>query len=187
MPDLISALAPRPEPKRSRFDWAEVTQANPLRIRLSSDTNPLDIEPTTNVLGLQVGDVVRVEITAQGQVVILGRRGGLAASNVPDLPASKVTSGTLDAARRWTGAPRAMAAGSVTITPTAINTPAAATVTFPAGRFATAPYVTVSPGTGDPEKVFTSWAMVTTSGFTVYLTRTNSASATAVNWIAVEV
>lgn len=78
--------------------------------------------------------------------------------------------------------------GSVTITPSAANTPTTVAVTFPVGFFSAAPRVFVSlqsqaPGT---EVTGISFKNVTASGFDAVITRTNT-SGTTLTWIAFEI
>ncbi len=79
------------------------------------------------------------------------------------------------------------AAGAVSITPSAANTPTKANITFPAGRFTQPPLVQVAANTTGPGTVVTgvSYANVTTSGCEVWLTRINTV-ATTVGWAAVQ-
>lgn len=77
---------------------------------------------------------------------------------------------------------RNIQSGRVTIAPVA-NTPTPATITF-ATAFENVPNVTVSANTAVPERCSVGISNVTTTGFTIYLTRTNTTS-TSVHWIAV--
>lgn len=83
--------------------------------------------------------------------------------------------------------PTAMASGRESVTPSAANTPTAKTVTFPAGRFTTAPNVVVAAETTVPGTQVTGVGFdnVTTTGFTIYVTRTNT-TATIVQWTATQ-
>ena len=84
---------------------------------------------------------------------------------------------------------RRMAAGSVTITPTATDTTVRVEVTFPPGRFTTAPAVTVTPDSSLGNTViplYTSASSVTATSFVMRLRR-NSIAATTISWIAMEV
>lgn len=59
--------------------WGTVTQADPLRVRLDADADPLPFKPLTLVAGLDVGD--RVQVALQNRrATVLGRGGG----NAPD-------------------------------------------------------------------------------------------------------
>lgn len=77
------------------------------------------------------------------------------------------------------------ATGTVMITPSSANANTSANVTFPAGRFASAPMVVVSVATGYPNVVFASASSVTSTGFTAYLNRPDT-TATAVQWFATD-
>lgn len=81
-----------------------------------------------------------------------------------------------------------IAIGTVSIVPTAANTPAYVDVTFPAGRFSAAPAVQVTASTGAPGTIVTGVGVinVTSTGCRIYLTRTNTAS-TGVYWTAIQV
>lgn len=84
--------------------------------------------------------------------------------------------------------PRPLTAmGSVTITPSAANTPTSAAVTFPVGLFTATPVVLVNPATTVPGTTVTGWAAngVTTSGCNITLTRTSTV-ATSLTWVAVQ-
>jgi (2Fe-2S) ferredoxin len=74
--------------------------------------------------------------------------------------------------------------GSVTITPSAANTPTSINVTFPKA-YATAPIVMVTANTTVPGSTVTGVGVsgITTTGCTIWVTRTNT-SATAVLWQA---
>jgi len=56
----------------TRFSWATVTQASPLRVRLDGETDPLPMTPSTLVPGLTVGDRVWCQLEG-GQVVVIGK------------------------------------------------------------------------------------------------------------------
>lgn len=81
--------------------------------------------------------------------------------------------------------PKAMASGTLVITPVA-NTPTSSAVTFPVGRFSSAPHVLVSLNTTVPGTQVTGWssANITSSGFDAYVTRTNTTN-TTLYWTAV--
>ena len=84
---------------------------------------------------------------------------------------------------------RRMAAGRVTITPTATDTAVSVEVTFPPGRFTTAPAVTVTPDSSFGNTViplYTGASSVTATSFVMRLRR-NSIAATTISWIATEV
>lgn len=84
-----------------------------------------------------------------------------------------------------TGAwPLKMQSGTVTITPSAANTPTGATVTFPVA-FASVPYVVISAATSVAGTTVTGWGAYneTTTDFVATVTRTNT-TATTLRWIA---
>lgn len=73
--------------------------------------------------------------------------------------------------------------------PSGVNTPTTLAVTFPAGRFTTAPVVVASPNGGAPQ-VFApcSSASVTATGCVLYGARVSGGMATIVtNWYAVQI
>jgi hypothetical protein len=72
--------------------------------------------------------------------------------------------------------PFAIYTGTVSITPSAPNTPSSVVVTWPAGRFTKAPVVQVTAGTGVPGTQVTGVGVtdITTTSCTVWLTRTNT-------------
>lgn len=74
--------------------------------------------------------------------------------------------------------------GTVSITPSAANTPTSVTVTFPVA-FASAPYVVISAATGVPGTTVTGVGAdtETTTNFRATLTRTNT-TITLLRWIA---
>jgi hypothetical protein len=104
---------------------------------------------------------------------------------------------TANAANGWTawrkaifredaGIPKAMASGTLTITPVA-NTPTSQAVSFPAGRFSSTPHIVISPITTVPGTQVTGWGAsgASSTGFDAYVTRTNT-TATILNWIATQ-
>lgn len=74
--------------------------------------------------------------------------------------------------------------GTVSITPSAANTPTGKAVTFPYA-FTASPAVVVSPLSTVPGTTVKGWGQsnVTTTGFTAYVTRSNT-TATVLHWIA---
>lgn len=84
------------------------------------------------------------------------------------------------------GTQKNVAQGTLTITPDAANTPKAASVTFPASRFSNTPSVVVTARSSVPGTQVTGVGVLseTTSGCTIYLTRTNTTS-TGVAWVAI--
>lgn len=77
---------------------------------------------------------------------------------------------------------RNIQSGRVTIKPVA-DTPVAKNVTFPSS-FENVPNVTATANTTVPQRCSVGIANVTITGFTIYLTRTNTTE-TSVHWIAV--
>lgn len=86
-----------------------------------------------------------------------------------------------------TGMVKAMATGTLVITPSAANTPTSQAVTFPAGRFTAAPNVQVCVLSTVPGSQVTGVGAFnpTTTGFDAYVTRTNTTN-TTVSWSAVQ-
>ena len=78
------------------------------------------------------------------------------------------------------------AAGRFMVTGITANTNVFANVTFPAGRFTSAPVVVLTPETGNPPVVFASLNNVTAAGFTIRAYRTDTTTTLPVNWIAVQ-
>ena len=85
--------------------------------------------------------------------------------------------------------PLRFAAGQITITPSAANTPTAARVTFPPGRFTRRPIVLATAATNVPGTQVTGVGVFGADAagtfVDVYVTRTNT-TATIVTWIAVQ-
>jgi hypothetical protein len=81
--------------------------------------------------------------------------------------------------------PPAQLSGTITITPTTINTPKSATVTFPSGLFTSPPRVLVTPQTAFPSGVtaMTGVGTVTTTSAVIWLLKGDTV-ATGVNWFA---
>lgn len=87
----LNRLLPPPGITQSKI-WATVTQESPLRIQLDGEPGPLPITPDTLVAGLEVNDRVYVAMTTNNdplfagrRVVVLGKAGGLSASQATDL------------------------------------------------------------------------------------------------------
>lgn len=80
-----------------------------------------------------------------------------------------------------------LASGSVTVQTTTVNTPASASVTFPAGRFTTPPNVIVSCQGANPQFAFASTAAPTASGTVLWACKTTGTAATVVYWIATQI
>lgn len=78
-----------------------------------------------------------------------------------------------------------IAAGSVSITPSAANTPTSKSVSF-GKTFPSAPQVVVTPESSVAGTTLTGWAVtnITTTGFTAWVTRGNTTS-TTLHWIAI--
>ena len=73
--------------------------------------------------------------------------------------------------------------GSVSITPSAANTPTSYILTFPK-KFSGVPRMIVSAHTSAVEKVSVTTASSSTTGYEIWLTRTNTKE-TTVNWVAI--
>lgn len=77
----LGQLVPKEKNNTTDFhEWATVTQASPLRIRVDTDTDPLPFTPQSNVSGLVVNDRVLVLFMANAipsnrarRVVIIGK------------------------------------------------------------------------------------------------------------------
>lgn len=80
-----------------------------------------------------------------------------------------------------------IAAGTISITPTAANTPTAVSILFPAGLFTAAPTVTVTPHSSAPGTAVLGVGVNnrTAEGCDIILTRTNTV-ATTVSWQAIQ-
>jgi hypothetical protein len=82
------------------------------------------------------------------------------------------------------------AGGSATLpAPSATNIPVSLAVTFPAGRFTVAPFVTASPTGGSPQALAPCTVVsVTAAGFTLYGARVGGGMATILcYWQAIQV
>lgn len=107
-----------------------------------------------------------------------------------EIDAAKIVSGALDAARRWAGAPLAVATGEFAAGPSS-STSFVTSVSFPVGRFSTKPRVAINLASGAGET--TQWSgraiSITTSGFTLFGFTPTGVAATfsqTWQWIAVE-
>lgn len=79
---------------------------------------------------------------------------------------------------------RKTAAGTVTINATAVGT-FTASVTFPAGRFTAAPFVTTDANTAGPKNNISSANAVSAAGFTMTLDKVGGSTGNVVcSWIA---
>lgn len=80
-----------------------------------------------------------------------------------------------------------MAAGKVTVTPSAPNTPTSLAITFPAGRFTAPPAVVVTADTTSPgtQVVAVAVSSVTTGGCVIIVNRVNT-TPTGCFWIAIQ-
>lgn len=67
-------IRPR-EDEPVNFRWAVVTQADPLRVRIETEAEPLAGKPSTLVAGLEADERVFVLIH-RNRATILGRAGG---------------------------------------------------------------------------------------------------------------
>lgn len=75
--------------------------------------------------------------------------------------------------------------GSVTITPSAANTPTSVTVSFPTGYFSSAPRMSLVPATSNPTFVDVSVSNTTASSVDIVMVRSNTTS-TSVQWVATQ-
>lgn len=79
----------------------------------------------------------------------------------------------------------AAASGTVSLTPTALNAPVSAAITFPAGRFTVPPNVVTTVVSGNPHQFASGQSGVTAAGFTLYLVQTGGTlTARQVAWSA---
>jgi len=121
--DAFAGLVQRMESLQARLDetpvlsWGTITQADPLRVCLDGSTAELPITPDTLSGGLRAGERVMLMRTGTRLTVLT--------------VASPIGRALVDA-------------GTVTITPSAADTPTGVTVSFRAGLFPTAPHVVVS-------------------------------------------
>lgn len=79
--------------------------------------------------------------------------------------------------------PQHMEYGQAVVNVTAVNTPTSLAVTF-ATAFTTAPVVSLTVMSGAPAKVSVSYNAASTSGFTIWVNRTDGAASTTVSWAA---
>jgi len=80
-------------------------------------------------------------------------------------------------------APQSIVRGIMTITPSAVNAPAYKDISW--SEMAGVPQVVVTPMTSVPEKVSVSVSDVSKTGCRIYITRSDSATATAISFIAI--
>lgn len=137
---------------------ATVTSSAPLRVRFDTDTAAVDAHASL-VAALSSGERV-LTLRLARYVWVLGRRGGQVA-------------------------PFATAAGFYSFTGLG-SEPASTTITFPAGRFDTAPRVVVSCDTSAPWNTDASAGSVTAGGFTLFGRRTDGGDTLGVSWVAVQ-
>lgn len=90
--------------------------------------------------------------------------------------------------RVWHGGNLRVATGAINITPSAANTPASVNITFPSGRFTSTPRVFCTAITSYPGSrvVEVSANNITTSGCSIWLYRTDTAT-TTVHWLAIQI
>lgn len=175
-PELLRPPMPR---AREHFAWATVVSAAPLAVQIDGHPEPVAVTPLSLVAALEVDDRVLVQFV-KGGLVVVGRLGGplvaassivgeLDAANIPDLPASKITSGTI-------GLPRLpMVQGRVQVPAggTQIGIlyySANVSITLPAGVFSSAPRVRVS-SSGLGVHFACVQGTPTSAGFNAVLTR----------------
>lgn len=168
--DMIAA-ATVPTKPAARLLWGVVTAtAAPVQVVLENDASAMSRPVSGNAAGpCVVGD--RVLLARQRRRLTI---------------VANPTAQTRLAAQ--VAAAPVIATGTVSIVPTAANTPTYADVSFPAGRFTAAPVVQVTASTGAPGTLVTGVGVVdvTTTGCRIYLTRTNTSS-TGVYWTAIRV
>lgn len=156
-------------------------------------TNSDDASATSTSHGFQVGDSSGPNVRIDSNEIIAVNNGVIASLNLQadggtvNIGGTTAATVNLNASRILaTHYPYAMSAGDVDIIPVA-NTPTAATVTFPAGRFTQAPIVTTQANTSVPGSVVTGTGAtaISSTGFTMYLRRTNTSN-TTVMWQAIQ-
>jgi hypothetical protein len=95
--------------------------------------------------------------------------------------------GTINVARRWSGAPIAMDAGAISAVTNPTGTVVFQGVTFVAGRFTTEPNVVACIMLTNPNNGIVSVAGISATGFTLYAMRTVSTGNLPIQWMAVQV
>lgn len=85
-----------------------------------------------------------------------------------------------------TGAVPKVAAGQITVTPDAADTPTRAHVDYPTGFFSAAPMVVVAAGTGVPQNSMVGWSSNSKTGVDIVVYRVGSTQQTTVSWIAIQ-
>lgn len=141
----------------------------------------LGVTGATTLAALAAAAVTAASVTTTGNVAV----GGNHAVTGNETVAGTLTVTGVASAASVNGL-IAVASGSVTITPSgAYSGLPTAAVTFPVGRFASAPDVVVSVRTGvsSTGTVFASFTAPTTTGFTMQLNRSNT-TPTTITWIA---
>jgi len=165
---LTETIGPQEQPVAWR--WATVTQSDPLRIRLDSDTAALPVTPASVVRGpLDVDTRVWVQIIGKRVIVVGAAQGYLPLAELAsDLAVPKV------------------ATGYTPITPED-EVPTYVTVSLPTGLFSTAPTVVATANSSTPgtRVIEVSVYDVTTTDFRLYIYRT-STTTTYIHWIAVQ-
>lgn len=187
---------------RARFRWGRVTGLSPLMVQLDGDTAPLAPSDTLiDPAGLVVGDRVRCEMSMLRLVVharvvaATATRAGfaeLATQSEVDTGTDGTRIVTPKTVRERDYAPWAMAAGVGASGANASNSGIVywddgVTVTLPAGRFTSAPIITVTPQRSDHMLLCVVMSR-SASSFTVRTVRLTSAVATGTDfrWIAVQ-
>ena len=186
------------------WTWATVTQASPLRIKVDGDTTALDATTDDLVGSLAVLYRVRVHLHSDG-IIVTGLQGGVVGT--PE--ATAATANTLalrDANARIKAAdgvaaddvatvsqldgavtklPTAMASGSASFASLATGAYVDTVVTFPSGRFAVAPIVSITSGNG---WVVAEMNAVSSTQFTCRMKNhyTGTSGASTFYWIAVQ-
>lgn len=74
MTSNLGMLIPKDDTPSDKHDWATVTDDDPLRIQLDSDSVPLPFTPDTMVGGLVVNDRVLVLLMTNNSPTFKGRR-----------------------------------------------------------------------------------------------------------------
>lgn len=140
------------------FKWATVTMAypDPVQVQVDTESDPLPGVPS---MLCQVSLDDRVLLLQVGRrVIVLGVAQPDQSQNV------------------------ANDSGVVLVTPTAANTPTSVAVVFDV-PFNQVPAITVTARTGVPQNVAVSYQDPATTGFTLWMTRTDT-TATSVSWTA---
>lgn len=148
--------------------------------------NDADAGPTSVDHPFQIGDEGGLNVAFDNNEVVARNAGTLSNLNVPGgiTVDGQPTAGGHLTRKDYVDAQTY--GNSVDITPSASNTPTSRTVTFPAGRFKSTPTVVATAVATVPGTVVTGVAVtsVSTTGCTIWLTRT-STTTTTVNFVAI--